>query len=108
MQTVNDRLQEGFRKRIETLNSHNTKTNEIKSKMSQEEKEKRDKSFWDFYLKQEEHHKRVKKQQKKYREEMRKKHYKSMEQWREIEHNKRNKEMEFERFKENVNAKHQK
>lgn len=62
LHTVNERLQEGFRRRIESLNQHNTKTNEIKLKMTKEEQEKKDKDFWDYYLKQEEHHKRVKKQ----------------------------------------------
>jgi hypothetical protein len=40
LQTVNTRLQESFRRRIESLNSKNTKTHEIKLIMDKEENEK--------------------------------------------------------------------
>jgi len=38
LHTVNTRLQEGFKRRIESLNTKNTKTQEIKVKMEHEER----------------------------------------------------------------------
>lgn len=62
--SVNNRLQDNFKKRIDSLNSHNTKTNEIKLKMQQWEQEQKEKNYSDYLTRQMEHMKRIKKNQK--------------------------------------------
>lgn len=62
--SVNNRLQENFKRRIESLNNHNTKTNEIKLKMQQWEEEQKEKHYSDYLTRQMEYMKRLKKNQK--------------------------------------------
>ena len=62
--SVNNRLQENFKKRIESLSNHNNKTNEIKQKMQMWEEEQKEKHYSDYLSRQMEYMKRMKKTQR--------------------------------------------
>lgn len=106
LQTVINRQNENFQKRIESLKNQNTKTNEIKLKMDREFKEQHDKHFLEYYLKQEAFMKRMKKQEKKNREQLRKKQHKSMEIHNMVENNKKTEEHKLNEFRERIKSNH--
>lgn len=60
LQVVNDKLQENYRKRIDSLKERNDRTYQIKVQMDKEMKEKHERDFQNYFLKQNEYMKRMK------------------------------------------------
>lgn len=106
LQTVINRQNENFQKRIDSLKNQNTKTHEIKLKMDKEFKDQHEKHFWDYIMKQEAFMKRMKKQEKKNREQLKKKHFKSVDMHNQVENNKRIEEHKLSEFRERIRTKH--
>ena len=102
LEAVNNRLHENFQKRIESLNTSNTRTNEIKVKMAELAEENSKVRFASFYQKQLEHLKRMKKKEIQKSREQKKLVYKHLEKQNQVRINKKAKENEFEELKDKV------
>ncbi|CAI2364644.1 unnamed protein product [Moneuplotes crassus] len=108
VQTVTNRLNDNFKKRIETLNNQNTRTQEIKVKMNQYEEEKKEKHFLEYLNKQMDYMKRMKKLKKAHKNKIVDKQNKSVDIRNTVNNNKKSKALELEAFKDKVKAKHRK
>lgn len=64
LDTVTNRMNDNFKKRIESLNTKNARTDEIKRKMAKYEEENKQKHFVDYLKKQMQYMKRMKKLEK--------------------------------------------
>lgn len=64
LQTVNEKFQENHRRRIESLKQRNDRTYQIKLQMDKELKEKQERDFHNYFIKQNEYMKRMKACQK--------------------------------------------
>ncbi|CAI2364637.1 unnamed protein product [Moneuplotes crassus] len=106
MQTVTNRLNDNFKKRIESLNTQNTRTHEIKTKMDKYEEEAKEKHFMDYFKKQMDYMKRMKKLKKEHNRRLTEKNNKSIDVRQVVDNNKRSKAVEFEMFKDKVKSKH--